>query len=174
MTIHKSRYLSTIYLSDIPIVSLEGDADDMYHRFASFPYELLLEVFKFLEPEDLGRVACVCHEWNNLSGHGILWREICIKYYPEETEERLAQLQQQADTRISNGGTLARSNDLSVRAVDNTTEGSLRRRATTSFLKQKLKVIKNRNSSMMNSSRSARTSNKDRLFKELFVEVSPS
>jgi len=47
----------------------------------NLPNELLLRIFRSLSLADLGRAACVCQAWNNLSSDSSLWQDLG-KFFP--------------------------------------------------------------------------------------------
>jgi len=44
--------------------------------------ELILNIFKFLRPQQLAKVGLVCKEWLRISSDPILWKSIFDQYYP--------------------------------------------------------------------------------------------
>jgi hypothetical protein len=51
------------------------------------PTDILIEIFSFLEPEDLGRISSVCKRWNKMTSINSLWIPLSFLYYPQETKK---------------------------------------------------------------------------------------
>ncbi len=45
----------------------------------TLPNEIFLEIFKFLSPEELGRVSCVCKNWHKIGKTESLWKNFNLK-----------------------------------------------------------------------------------------------
>ena len=47
----------------------------------SLPPEMMLKIFKMLEPRDLKESALVCKQWNNIMDNSGLWRWCTLKLH---------------------------------------------------------------------------------------------
>ena len=51
------------------------------------PDECLMNVFRFLCPNDLGRIACVSTHWKMVAQDPALWRQVGLTYYGDYLSE---------------------------------------------------------------------------------------
>ena len=56
------------------------------------PEEVILKVFEQLQPHTLGRAACVCKHWSDLTTHSTLWKAACQEAFKADSSEKLARL----------------------------------------------------------------------------------
>lgn len=45
----------------------------------TLPTDIILEIFKFLSPEQLGQVSCVCKTWQKIGTSEVLWKKFDLK-----------------------------------------------------------------------------------------------
>ncbi|KNC50999.1 uncharacterized protein AMSG_06972 [Thecamonas trahens ATCC 50062] len=68
----------------VPSWAASGEA-----TVVDLPVELLLEIFKWLRPEDLGRAVFVCHTWRIVAMDEVLWRRYAASAEFEATSSAL-------------------------------------------------------------------------------------
>ncbi|GAB6031027.1 hypothetical protein CHUAL_007845 [Chamberlinius hualienensis] len=56
--------------------AIDCDTDDENYSLEIFPAEIVLKIFSYLSPPDLGRCARVCSRWRSISRQPVLWRKI--------------------------------------------------------------------------------------------------
>jgi hypothetical protein len=66
---------------------LPNSEHTVVNSITNVPTDVLIEVFSFLEPEDLGRISSVCKRWNKMTSINSLWIPLSFLYYPQETKK---------------------------------------------------------------------------------------
>jgi len=53
-----------------------------------FPESVLVEIFQFLGPDEVGKGAgCVCKDWAEAARSQVLWRKFCLQVEPAASLE---------------------------------------------------------------------------------------